>query len=70
MVTLTFYGSIESKTITTGLSVYCNQEMEIFIEIDDKEFPASYICLDKETAIKLSKELRKQIALIDDEKGI
>lgn len=70
MVTLTFYGSKKSETNTTELSVFCNQEMEIFIKIDDKEFSASFICLDKETAIKLSKELRKQIALIEDEKGI
>lgn len=70
MVTLTFYGSKKSETNTTGLSVFCNQEMEIFIQIDDKESAASFICLNKETAIKLSKELRKQIALIQDEKSI
>ena len=29
-----------------------------------------FICLDKQTAIKFSKELRKQIALIQDEKNI
>jgi hypothetical protein len=70
MVLLTFYGTEKSETHTTELSVYCNEEMEIMIDIWDKVFPVSHICLDKETAIKFSKELRKQIALIQDEKGI
>ena len=63
-VTLIFNGSEISETSETELKLYANKRNEIFISIDDYSMPPMYICLDKSTAIKLSKELRKQIALI------
>lgn len=65
-VKLTFYGSEKSNTTEHSLNCYSNASDEIFISIDmDNDYPfASFICLDKETAIKLSRELRKQISYI------
>ena len=68
MVQLIFYGSKASETNEHELKVFCNSCNDIYISIEHPEFPASFICLDKSTAIKLSKELRKQIALIEDER--
>ena len=68
MVQLIFYGSKESETNENELKVFCNSCNEIYISIELPDFPASFICLDKSTAIKFSKELRKQIALIEDER--
>ena len=65
MVKLVFCGSKKSETHDVELVAYCNSNNEIFIEIASN-YPA-YIALDKQTAIKFSKELRKQIALIEDE---
>lgn len=71
MVQLIYYGSEKSETNDQELRCFCNSANEIFVGIrntaNDLE---NFICLDKSTAIKLSKELRKQIALIDDEEGI
>jgi hypothetical protein len=39
---------------------------ELFIEINTEGFPPSYVCLDKETSIRLAKELRKQISFLED----
>ena len=66
-VQLTFYGTDESETQEHELVVFANHRKEIFLSIDsytNSEYNLGHICLDKETAIKLSRELRKQIALI------
>ena len=65
-VKVVFYGSVKSNTSEHSLNCYANASDEIFISIDmDNDFPfASFISIDKETAIKLSRELRKQISLI------
>jgi hypothetical protein len=65
MVKLIFYGSDKSETDEEQLRCYCNINNEIYLSINEQ-----FICLDKDTAIRLSKELRKQIALIQDEEGI
>ena len=72
MVELVFYGSEKSEMNNTKLRCFCNTNQEIFIGIQDEEFRSieNFIVLNKETAIKFSKELRKQIALIEDEKNI
>jgi hypothetical protein len=67
MVKLIFYGSKKSETTDVELTAFCNFSNEIFIEIDMFNGNPCYICLDKDTAIKFSKELRKQIAYIQDE---
>lgn len=65
MVKLIFYGSEKSETDEEQLRCYCNINNEIYLSINEQ-----FICLDKDTAIRFSKELRKQIALIEDEEGI
>jgi hypothetical protein len=70
MVQLVFYGSEKSNSDTTELRCFCNTRNEIFIGIKEEASPEIWIALEKKTAIKFSKELRKQIALISDEEGI
>lgn len=70
MVELIFYGSEKSEMQETQLRCFCNTQNEIFIGIREKESPEIWITLNKCTAIKFSKELRKQIALIEDEASI
>jgi len=70
MVQLVFYGSEDSKSTDTELRCFCNSRNEIFIGIKEYASPEIWTALDKQTAIKFSKELRKQIALISDEEGI
>ena len=67
MVQLLFYGSESSETDETKLRCLCNSTNEIFIGIEMDDYPESFIVFDKQTAIKFSRELRKQIALIEDE---
>lgn len=65
-VKLLFYGTKQSGTQEISIECFQNSYNEITIKIDEgRDFPLSFISLDKETAIKLSKELRKQIATID-----
>jgi len=70
MVELIFYGSEKSEMPDTQLRCFCNTRNELFIGIREKDSPEIWIALEKKTAIKFSKELRKQIALIEDEKGV
>jgi len=70
MVQLVFYGSEKSQTEDHELRCFCNTKHEIYIAIEMHHSIEHFICLDKATAIKFSKELRKQIALIQDEEGI
>jgi len=70
MVQLIFYGSEQSKTDNSELKCFCNTLQQIYIEIKTDNLHKQFICLDKATAIKFSKELRKQIAIISDEESI
>jgi len=70
MVELIFYGSEKSQMTKTQLRCFCNQRDEIFIGIMEEAAPEIWIALNKQTAIKFSKELRKQIARIEDEESI
>jgi hypothetical protein len=65
MVELVFHGSKKNRTTETQLRCFCNTNNEIFIGIQEYASPEIWITLDKNTAIKFSKELRKQIALIE-----
>jgi hypothetical protein len=71
MVKLVFYGTERSKTNETELTAYLNTKNEIFISIEREDYPANYICLDKATAIKFHRELKKQISFFEegDENG-
>jgi hypothetical protein len=67
---LLFGGTGRSETYEIALQIYANDYDEIFISIhdyedDDIRTNQHHICISKQTAIKLSKELKKQISLID-----
>ncbi len=68
-VKLKFYGTEETKTENQSLEVFVNQSKEITLIINDEDVDLvlnkQIISLDKQTAIRLSRELRKQIALLD-----
>ena len=64
---LIFCGTEESNTHNDELQVYCNYRKELFIQIEPEDYSPLCICLDKPTAIKLSKEIRRQIALMSEE---
>ena len=65
MVTLQFNSTKESKC-ESKMFVHANASNELYIciEFDDQMFGA--ICLDKQTAIKFAKEVRKQISYLED----
>ena len=65
MVTLEFH-STERSGIESTMQVYKNTENEIYLIVEIDEMCWGSICLDKETAIKFSKELRKQISYLED----
>lgn len=65
-VQLKFYGTEKTDTENHSLIIYASGHNEIFIKIEDNNMDKfQFISLDRETAIKLSKELRKQISLLD-----
>jgi hypothetical protein len=68
-VQLKFYGTEETKTSDNSLDVFVNSHLEITVRIKDESVDHDYnqqlVSLDKQTAIRLSREIRKQIALLD-----
>ena len=61
--------SFIDKEQENELQVYCNTENEIFIGINYENFGelnSGIIAIDIDTAIKFSKEIRKQIAIAKD----
>lgn len=67
---LLFCGTERSATFEIALQIYANEHDELFIlikdfEDDDIRTNQHHICISKQTAIKLSKELKKQISLLD-----
>lgn len=60
MVSLQFH-DVEDDTV---LSIQVNDSLTIYLENEYEEISWG-ISMDKSTAIKFSKELRKQIALLD-----
>jgi len=66
-VKLIFCGNEEAKQEEKQLQLYVNERGLIYIEIEDLDagyYSTQFTVLDKETAIKLSRELKKQIALM------
>lgn len=67
-VQLKFYGTEETNTSDNSLDVFVNSQLEITVRIKDESVDHDYnqqlVSLDKQTAIRLSRELRKQIALL------
>ena len=65
-VRLLFCGTEETNTQNMNVQCFYNVENELSIKIEDYESKTfKVISIDRETAILFSKELRKQIALID-----
>jgi len=65
-----FGGTERSETFECALQLFTNSYDEIYISIkdyedDDLRTNERHICISKQTAIRLSKELKKQISLID-----
>jgi len=65
-----FLGTEESSTDNMELECFVNEDGEIAICIDEKDYydpvyARTKICLDKSTAIKFAKSLRSSINLID-----
>jgi hypothetical protein len=66
-VKLVFSGTETSRTDEHTLVCYHNANNDIFIEIETNDLISSHICLDRATAIKLHRELKKQISFIESE---
>ena len=66
-VKLLYCGTEKSQTENHTLAMYANSSNEIYISIDPEDDQPSFICLDRPTAIKLSKELRKEISNLNIE---
>jgi len=65
-VKLVFCGDEETENTNKEMQMYINQFGKLYMcitDVYDDNF--QYTALDKQTAIKFSKELRKQIALMD-----
>jgi hypothetical protein len=63
-VKILFQGTERSQTDETELEVFANVQNEIFISIQDQSYPGNFICLDKATAVRLVRELKKQIGFL------
>jgi len=65
-----FNGTDRSRTQEVDLLCYANSSNEIFIQITDNttthDYNCEFICLNKSTAIKLHRELKKQISFLEE----
>lgn len=64
---LTFLGNPESELQEHTLQCFSNTRNEIYIKIEMPFFEKTFICLDRETAIKFHRELKKQISYLSKE---
>jgi hypothetical protein len=66
-VKLIFRGTESSGTEYHELVTFANTNQQIYICIEmDNNYP-SFICLDKSTAVRLVRELKKQIGYLESE---
>lgn len=67
---LLFFGTESSGTSDIEMSCYANEQNKIFIQLLDTSADhwhnSQHIVLDKATAIKLHRELKKQISYIEE----
>ena len=64
-VKLLFYGDASHKCETTSIEAFANQSNGLYICIEDREHSGfDHIVLDKETAIRLVKEMKRQISFL------
>lgn len=66
-VKLLFYGTETSGTEEHTLEVFHTNDNEIFIEIDMQDNNRAHLCLDKSTAIKFHRNLKRSISFLDKE---
>jgi hypothetical protein len=66
-VLLKFYGTEKSKTEDHSLIAYSNTKNEIYLSVEIPNNYPSFICLDKPTAVRLVRELKKQIGNLESE---
>lgn len=64
---LVFHGTKESETENAELVCKRNGHNEVVISLSDNLTPGPIICLDKPTAIKFHRELKKQISFLESE---
>ena len=69
-VTLIFRGTEKSETSEHSLVAYANQNNEIYLSIDVEDYTPLHICLDKETSVRLVRELKKQIGYLTNESEV
>ena len=60
-----FSGTEESETRNHVMECFATNDNDIRIDIDMNGVMFAFINLDKQTAIRLAKELRRQIALLE-----
>jgi hypothetical protein len=66
-VLLKFYGTEQSKTEEHSLVAFSNTNNEIYLSVQIPNNYPSFICLDKSTAVRLVRELKKQIGNLESE---
>lgn len=65
----TIYQSSEKSEHKSEMEVYANDSGELFIYIydpEDEQFYSNFICLDKKTAIKLVRHIKREISFLPD----
>jgi len=65
-ILLKFYGTEKSKTDEHSLVAFSNTNNEIYLSIEIPNNYPSFICLDKSTAVRLVRELKKQIGNLEN----
>jgi hypothetical protein len=63
---LVFQGTQRSDTLNNDLEVYENAHNEVAIYLESDGI-INMICLDKDTAVKFCKELKRQISYLESE---
>lgn len=64
-VKLLFYGDASHQCETTTIEAFANQSNGLYICIEDRNSSTfDHIVLDKDTAVKLVKELKRQISFL------
>lgn len=64
-IKLMFCGTEKTHTEGNTIECYANVSGEISIILIEEDSSPTIVSLDKQTAIRFAKELRKQISLID-----
>jgi len=66
-VKLIFQGTEKSKTDKVSLEVYVNSYNEVALWLEENDELPSLISFDKSTAVRLVRELKKQIGYLESE---